>query len=111
MDVDFPFRWLLSVEKPMEKPLFVEDLLPHFDNSKEEFLSCARVTPEQQIRVAKNKEQRKSKYWGLYSRLWLASNFRAILKAIDRNQLKGRPFPPSLFMSLKGEYNLQTKMP
>ena len=114
-DVDCPFRWLLSpeVEKPIEPiaPPLIEDLLPHFAHSKEEFLSRARVTPEQQIWVAeKTKEQRKSQYWGLYRRLRLTgSNFGTVLKAIDRNQLKGRPFPPSLFKSLKGEYNLQKK--
>ena len=31
------------------------------------------------------------------------------MQAIERNKNTGRPFPPSLFKSLKGEYSLQKK--
>ena len=116
-DVDCPFRWLLSpeVEKIVEPaaPPLIGDLLPYFASSKEDFISRAKVSPAQQLWVAeRTKDQRKSQYWGLYRRLRLtASNFGIVLKAISRNDRTGRPFPPSLFKTLKGEYNLQKKDP
>ena len=69
-NVDCPFRWLLSpeLEKPIDPiaPPLIEDLLPHFANSKNDFLARAQVSTEQQIWVAeKTKEQRNSSYWGL----------------------------------------------
>ena len=114
-NVDCPFRWLLSPETTEETdpiaPPLIEELLPLFASNKDLFLQRVQVTPEQRQWVAeKTKEQRKSYFWGRYRRLRLtASNFGKVLKAIQRNENTGRPFPPSLFKSLKGEYNLQKK--
>ena len=116
-DVDCPFRWLLSPEidntsDPRAPPL-IEELLPIFASDPSSFLEKVKVTQEQQEYVAeKTKLQRKSQYWGMYRRLRLtASNFGMVLKSIDRKENTGRPFPPSLFKSLRGEYNLERKDP
>ncbi|XP_065063851.1 uncharacterized protein LOC135690270 [Rhopilema esculentum] len=116
-DVDCPFRWLLSPEidntsDPRAPPL-IEELLPIFASDPSSFLEKVKVTQEQQEYVAeKTQLQRKSQYWGMYRRLRLtASNFGMVLKSIDRKKNTGRPFPPSLFKSLRGKYNLERKDP
>jgi len=114
-DVDCPFRWLLSPETtefidPIAPP-FIEDVLPLFASNRDVFLQKIQVTQEQRKWVAeKTKDQRQNHFWGRYRRLRLTgSNFGKVLQAIERNKNTGRPFPPSLFKSLKGEYNLQKR--
>ena len=112
-DVDCPFRWLLSPEiddtSDPRAPSLIEELLPIFASDPSSFLGNVKVSKEQQEYVAeKTKLQRKSRYCGIYRHLRLtASNFGIVLKAIDRKENTGRPFPPSLFKSLTGEYNLE----
>ena len=116
-DIDCPFRWLLSPEiddtSDPRAPSLIEELLPIFASDPWSFLENVKVSKEQQEYVAeKTKLQQKSRYWGIYRRLRLtASNFGIVLKAIDRKENTGRPFPPSFFKSLTGEYNLERKDP
>ena len=114
-DVNCPFRWLLSPETtefidPIAPP-FIEDVLPLFASNRDVFLQKIQVTQEQRKWVAeKTKDQLQNHFWGRYRRLRLTgSNFGKVLQAIERNKNTGRPFPPSLFKSLKGEYNVQKK--
>ena len=120
--VDCTFRWLLS-PKTMEfidpiAPPFIDDVLPLFASNRDVFLQKIQVTKEQRTWVAeKTKDQLQNHFWGRYKRFCTVvptprltgSNFGKVLQAIERNKHTGRPFPPSLFKSLKGEYNLQKR--
>ena len=94
-------------------PPLIGELLSLFKRDKNVLLDKLKVTEEQLKWVAdKSEDQRKIHYWGMYRRLRLtASNFGIVLKAVTRQEATGRPYPPSLFKALKGEYNLEKKDP
>ena len=111
-----PMKWMLGPEPKIsqENPLLpksIEDILPLFLQSKESFVQACKVTCDQINWVAQNTtDQRASHIWGKLRRLRLTgSNFGKVLDAYNRNQSSGTPYPPSLFKSLKGEYQLGTK--
>ena len=114
-DVDCPFRWLLSPETtefidPIAPPV-IDDILPLFASNRDVFLQNSQVTQEQRKWVAEEtKDQLQNPFWGRYRRLRLTgSNFWKVLQAIKHNKNTGRPFLPSLFKSLTGEYTLQKR--
>ena len=71
------------------------------------------MTKEQQKWVSDNSlSQRKSQYLGMYRRLRLTgSNFCRVIKAAERHEATGHAYPPSLFKTLRGEYNLERRDP
>ena len=112
-NVDCPFKWILGPEPSKETPdkrapSLISDLMPLFATDRQAFLLAAQVTREQVQYVAEvTKEQRNCHLWGQYRRMRLTgSNFGIVLTAVKNNRDKGRPFPPSLFKTLRGEYNL-----
>ena len=112
-----PMKWMLGPEPSVSftkndlEPKSIEDLLEIFIDDKESFVKACKLTTEQIYWVEKNtKEQRASHLWGKLRRLRLTgSNFGKVIDAYDRNLSKGTPYPPSLFKSLRGEYQLGTK--
>ena len=82
-----------------------------FRNDQQRFMERCLVTSDQIRWLAEQtKEQQKSLLWGQNRQLRLTgSNFGVIVAAYDRHQLTARPYPPSLFKSLMGKYNLAGK--
>ena len=112
-----PLQWIIGPEPPALapkdplEPNVIEDLLQEFLNDKELFTEKCKVSRSQIEWLAKHtSNQRNSELWGKHRRLRLTgSNFGEVLKAFDRHHCQGRPFPPSLFKKLKGEYSFGTK--
>ncbi|XP_065062194.1 uncharacterized protein LOC135689022 [Rhopilema esculentum] len=110
-----PFQWILGPELPQIQaknplmPQLIEDLVEDFLSNKEAFIEKCN---DAQIKwLASNTvEQRLSPMWAKFRRLRLTgSNFGAVLKAIQRNKNQNRPYPPSLFKTLRMEYSLGKK--
>ena len=111
-----PFQWIIGPEPvvPVEDsiaPPSMEDLIQVFIEDKDLFVEKCKVSNAQIAWLAENTTmQRKSQLWGQYRRLRLTgSNFGEVIKACQRNAIQNRPFPPSLFKKLMGEYSLGTK--
>ena len=111
-----PFQWITGPEpivpvKDSVAPPSIEDLLQVFLEDEDLFVEKCKVSNEQIVWLAENTTmQRKSQLWGQHRRLRLTgSNFGEVIKACQRNAMQSRPFPPSLFKKLMGEYSLGTK--
>ena len=112
-------KWLLKPEperrEPAEKPdlqtVLIEDIIEDFIRDKDVFIEECTVSEQQIAGLAENtKQQRMCQQWGKFRRLRLTgSNFGDVLSAISRHTAAKRPYPPSLFKKLQGDYSLGTK--
>ena len=115
----FPLLWIVGPEPPatstldtcVSEPRTVESILDVFKKDQQQFMERCHVNSDQIKWLAEQtKEQQKSLLWGKHRQLRLTvSNFDFIVAVYDSHQLKARPYPPSLFKSLMGEYNLAGK--
>ena len=83
-----------------------------FFSDKAAFIEKCKVSREQIFwLVIKTVEQQNFLLWGQFRRRRLTrSNFGEVLKASQRHDAHGAPYPPSLFKKLKGEYSLKQRM-
>ena len=115
-NTDCPLQWMSGPEPDVQlndpdAPCLIEDILNIFFSDKAAFIEKCKVSREQIFWLAsKTVEQRNSLIWGQFHRLRLTgNNFGEVLKASQRHDAYGAPYPPSLFKKLKGEYSLGTK--
>jgi len=111
-----PMQWFIGPEPPSEvqgerflyERVQIDDLLELFKESQDKFFENCSVSKDQIAWLAENSnEQRKSNLWGKHRYLCLTgSNFGLVLAAYDRHVSNNKPYPPSLFKILKGEYSL-----
>ena len=116
-----PMQWFIGPEPPSEvqgerflyEPGQIHELLELFKESQDKFFEKCSVSKDQIAWLAENSnEQRKSNLWGKHRYLRLTgSNFGLVLAAYDQHVSKNKPYPPSLFKILKGEYSLAHKDP
>ena len=111
-----PMKWLLEPEpeglsKQSLEPVLIDDVLEEFIRDKDIFVEKCKVSEEQIAWLAEHTtEQRNCQMWGKFRRLRLTgSNFGDVLGAIERHTIFNRPYPPSLFKKLGGEYCIGTK--
>ena len=111
-----PMQWIVGPEPPAamsdpRAPYLMDDLLQDFVESKDTFIAKCQVTEDQILWLAEQTTaQRQSVLWAQYRRLRLTgSNFGDVIRACYRNINQNRPFPPSLFKNLKGEYSFGSK--
>ena len=111
-----PMKWLLEPEpeglsKQSLEPVLIDDVLEEFIRDKDIFVEKCKVSEEQIAWLAEHTtEQRNCQVWGKFRRLRLTgSNSGDVLGAIERHTIFNRPYPPSLFKKLGGEYCIGTK--
>ena len=110
-----PLQWILGPEPSHSvsnlAPYLIEDIMEDFITDKCIFIEKATVTKEQISWLARaTVEQRKSALWGQFRKLRLTgSNFGEVIAACLRKEQSKKPFPPSLFKRLRGEYSIGSK--
>lgn len=110
---DCPMRWIVGPEPELShetdlNPPHMEELIPVYLNDTNEFLEKCKVNASQ-IKWLENvtAAQRKCPIWGKFRSLRLtSSNFGRVIHSYDRHYLDITSYPPSLFNTLQGEYNL-----
>ncbi|XP_065068318.1 uncharacterized protein LOC135693705 [Rhopilema esculentum] len=114
-----PLQWIIGPEPPSTlldgeslcEPVQIFQLLGLFKEDQNKCFEKCSVSREQIAWLAENtKDQYKSSLWGKHRYLRLTgSSFGLVLAAYERHVLNGKPYPPSLFKTLKGEYSLAGK--
>ena len=114
-----PMQWrigpetttLVQGEASLCEQVQIDQLLELFKEDQNKFFEECSASQEQIAWLAENSsEQRKSNVWGKHRYLRLTgSNFGLVLAAYERHVSSNKPYSPSLFKTLKGEYSLSGK--
>ena len=114
-----PMQWFIGPEPlsvvqgatSSHEPVQIGQLLELFKEDHKKFFERCSASIEQITWLAENSsEQRRSSLWGKHRCLRLTgSTFGMVLAAYERNISNSKPYPPSLFKTLKGEYSVAGK--